>query len=98
MTRRNRRITDFETRSLLLIASLTLGAAGSALAQSAATPATATDKEIRAAFTKADKNADGQLSREEATTLPAEAAAFDKVDGDKDGAVNLAEFREAMKM
>jgi Ca2+-binding EF-hand superfamily protein len=98
MTRRNRRITDFDTRSLMLIASLTLGAAGSALAQSAATPATATDKAIGAAFTKADRNADGKLSREEAATLPAVSANFEKVDTDKDGAVNLAEFDKAMKM
>ena len=98
MTRRNTRIANFEARSLMLIASLTLCAAGSALAQSTAAPATAMDKEISAAFAKADKNADGQLSREEAAALPAVAAHFDKVDGDKDGSVNMAEFSLAMKM
>ena len=39
-----------------------------------------------------------KLSREEAAMLPAVAANFEKVDGDKDGAVNLAEFSKAMKM
>jgi Ca2+-binding EF-hand superfamily protein len=96
MTCRNTRIANFEARSLMLIASLTLCAAGSALAQSTAAPDM--DKEISAAFAKADKNADGQLSREEAAALPAVAAHFDKVDGDKDGSVNMAEFSLAMKM
>lgn len=98
MTRRNTRIANFEARSLMLIAGLTLGAAGTAFAQSTAAPATAMDKEISAAFTKADKNADGKLSKEEAAMLPAVAANFEKVDGDKDGSVNLAEFSKAMKM
>ena len=111
MTQRHTRFTAFEARSLMLIASVTLGVAGSAYAQSTAAPAApatsaapaapatpASDAEITAAFTKADKNSDGKLSREEAAMLPAVAANFEKVDGDKDGAVNLAEFSKAMKM
>lgn len=98
MSRRNPRIANFEARSLMLIAGLTLGAAGAAFAQSTAAPAAAMDTEVSAAFTKADKNSDGKLSREEAAALPAVAANFDKVDSDRDGAVNLAEFSKAMKM
>jgi hypothetical protein len=64
MSRRYVRLTSFEARSLLLIASVTLGVAGNAYAQSTAAPAkpAATDTEITAAFTKADKNSDGKLS------------------------------------
>jgi hypothetical protein len=100
MSRRFVRLTSFEARSLLLIASVTLGVAGSAYAQSTAAPAkpAATDTEITAAFTKADKNADGKLSKDEATTLPALAAKFDSADADKDGTISAAEFGKAMKM
>jgi Ca2+-binding EF-hand superfamily protein len=98
MSRRSPLVSRFEARSLLLIASFTLGAAGSAFAQSTAAPAAAADAEVTAAFTKADKNADGKLSREEAAALPAVAANFDKVDADKDGTISTAEFGKAMKM
>ena len=100
MSRRFVRLTSFEARSLLLIASVTLGVAGSAYAQSTAAPAkpAATDTEITAAFTKADKNADGKLSRDEAAALPAVAANFDRVDSDKDGTISSTEFGKAMKM
>ena len=98
MSRRPSRLTTFENRSVLLIAGLTLGLAGSAYAQSTAMPAAPADTEVKAAFTKADKNADGKLSREEAAGLPAIAANFDRVDADKDGAISTAEFGKAMKM
>lgn len=98
MSRRPTRLTTFENRSVLLIAGITLGLAGGAYAQSTAMPAAPADAEVTAAFTKADKNADGKLSREEAAALPAVAANFDRVDGDKDGTISSAEFGKAMKM
>lgn len=99
MTQRQTRITAFETRSLMLIASVTLGVAGSAYAQSTAAPAApASDADVTAAFVKADKNGDGKLTREEAAALPAVAVSFDRIDADKDGAVSSAEFAKAMKM
>lgn len=100
MSRRYVRLTSFEARSLLLIASVTLGVAGNAYAQSTAAPAkpTTTDTEITAAFTKADKNSDGKLNKDESATLPALAAKFDSADTDKDGMINAAEFNKAMKM
>lgn len=98
MSRRYVRLTSFEARSLLLLASVTLGVAGNAYAQSTAAPAKPADTEITAAFTKADKNADGKLSKDEATTLPALAAKFDSADADKDGTISAAEFGKAMKM
>lgn len=100
MSRHYVRLTSFEARSLLLIASVTLGVAGNAYAQSTAAPAkpATTDTEVTAAFTKADKNSDGKLSRDEAASLPAVAASFDRVDTDKDGTISAAEFGKAMKM
>lgn len=100
MSRRSVKLHSFEARSLLLIASIVVATAGSAHAQSTAMPAAATPgaSEVTAAFTKADKNADGKLSREEAAALPAVAANFDKVDADKDGMISAAEFGKAMKM
>ncbi len=97
MSRHQALITHFEARSLMLIASLTLGAAGTAFAQSTAATA-AGDNEVATAFTKADKNSDGKLSREEAAVLPAVASNFDRVDADKDGTISAAEFTKAMKM
>jgi Ca2+-binding EF-hand superfamily protein len=98
MSRRPTRLTTFENRSVLLLAGITLGLAGGAYAQSTAMPAAPANADVTASFTKADKNADGKLSREEAATLPAIAANFDKVDADKDGTISAAEFGKAMKM
>lgn len=99
MSRPTSRLSAFEARSVLLIASVTLGVAGSAYAQSTAAPASvAADAEVAAAFTKADKNSDGKLTRDEAASLPAVAANFDRVDTDKDGTISATEFSRAMKM
>ena len=96
MSRHAPRITAFEIRSLMLFASLALGTAGGAYAQGAAQ--VTADAQVAAAFTKADKNADGMLSREEAASLPAVAADFDRIDTDKDGSISTAEFTKAVKM
>ena len=47
---------------------------------------------VEAAFTLADLNGDGSLSREEVARLPAIAARFDELDDDKDGVLSLEEF------
>ena len=92
-------IANFEARSVLLIAGWTLGAAGAALAQNMPAPApAASDKATSAACTQADKNGDGQLSREEAATLPAVAANYDKVDANADGSISAEQFTKAVKM
>jgi EF hand len=49
------------------------------------------------AFMRADKNADGKLSKEEAAAMPAVAEGFDKADVDKDGFLSKAEFAELAK-
>ncbi len=92
-------IANFEARSVLLIAGWTLGAASAAMAQNMpARPAATGDAEITATFTKADKNGDGKLSREEAAALPSVAANFEKVDANADGSLSAEEFSKAMKM
>ncbi len=45
-----------------------------------------------AAFTKADANGDGKVTKDEAAKLPPIATKFDALDKDKDGALTLAEF------
>ena len=47
---------------------------------------------MEAAFTKADANADGKLSKEEAAMVPAVGAKFAELDKNKDGFLTLAEF------
>jgi Ca2+-binding EF-hand superfamily protein len=49
------------------------------------------------AFTRADKNTDGKLSKEEAQVMPAVAEGFEKADVDKDGFLSKAEFAELAK-
>jgi hypothetical protein len=46
------------------------------------------------AFTRADKNADGKLSKEEAAAMPVIAESFDKADVDKDGFLSKQEFAQ----
>src|SRR5262245_20895527 len=83
-------------RVLFLMASVPLmvtGMAASAYAQGEPTPleqpVAARDKAIvEAAFTKADANGDGKITREEAAKLPTIASKFDALDKDKDGVLS----------
>jgi EF hand len=47
---------------------------------------------MEAAFSRADGNDDGMVSKAEAIRLPVFAARFDELDVDHDGALNLEEF------
>jgi Ca2+-binding EF-hand superfamily protein len=85
------------TRSRITLTSLVAATLASiALAAGAQTQKaepTAKDKAaMEAAFAKADTNADGKLSKEEAAMYPAIAAKFDELDKNKDGFLSLAEF------
>lgn len=48
-----------------------------------------------AAFQRADTNADGRLSKEEAARMPAIGAKFAELDKNKDGFLSLDEFSAA---
>lgn len=92
-------IPNFEMRSVLLLALLTLGTASSVRAQAppGATipPNRATPQDLEAAFKRADTNKDGKLSRQEAEHFPAVAQRFAQIDTDHDTFISLAEFRRA---
>ena len=47
---------------------------------------------LEAAYTRADTNGDGTLTREEAVRLPALTARFDELDKNKGGVLSLQEF------
>lgn len=75
------------------------GFAAAALAQatpatpaSPATPNAPSRMVVEAAFTKADANGDGKVTRDEAAKMPEIAGKFATLDRDKSGALSLAEF------
>ena len=89
-------VANFEARSVALVASWTL--AGAALAQSAPPPpATRDGKAVSALFQQTDQNGDGQISRNEAATVPGLEAAFDKLDADGSGNLSAEEFAQGTK-
>lgn len=105
--KRNRHfIPNFEARSVLLVAALTLGGAAGAQGQTTAPspeaaasgaassiPANrATAADIDAAFERADTNKDGKLSRTEAENLPGVAQRFELIDTDRDTFVSRDEL------
>ena len=54
-------------------------------------------EELVAAFTKADVNKDGKLSRQEAENVPGLAARFDQIDANADKFVSKVEFENAIR-
>ena len=86
-----------------LVAAAWAGLATAAMAQTtmpavtveppaAAEPSATGRAALEAAFTRADANGDGSLSREEAARMPAIAARFDELDKNKDSVLSLEEF------
>lgn len=92
------------TRSMLVLSTLPLVLAGAMLSAHAQTqpsttaqPMAAKDKQVlESAFTKADANTDGKLSKDEAAKLPAISTKFDALDKNKDGQLTLDEFSGAL--
>lgn len=100
-TRRRRRslleASKFNAMSLTIIA-VAAFQIGSVSAQTTTPAAPAADTaRYMEAFDRADKNADGKLSKEEAENLPAIAQRFEQIDSDKDGAISKTEYLEALK-
>lgn len=82
------------------LATACTGFAAASIAQTAA-PAAPDAKgrmAMEAAFTKADANGDGKITKDEATKVPEISGKFEMLDKDKDGALTLAEFAVAYKM
>ena len=81
------------------LATACTGFAAAALAQTAAAPAPDAKARmaVEAAFTKADVNGDGRISKDEAAKMPEIAGKFDALDTDKDGTLTLAEFAAGYK-
>jgi hypothetical protein len=92
-------IPNFEMRSVLLLALLTLGTAAAVRAQTAPgtaiPPNRATPQDLEAAFKRADANQDGKLSRQEAERFPAVAQRFEQIDSNRDSFISLEEFSRA---
>ena len=90
---------NFDKRSVLMLALLTLGTAAALHAQpapGAAIPANrATPQDLEAAFKRADVNQDGKLSRQEAERFPAVAQRFEQIDSNRDSFISLDEFSRA---
>ncbi len=63
-----------------------------AAAQQATPPTGAEEAPFRSAFTRADTDSDGKLSKKEAAQFPAVAAKFEELDADRDGFLSLREF------
>ncbi len=80
------------TRSSIVAAVMAAFALTAAGQSTAAEPMAKDKAAIEAAFAKADVNADGKLSKEEASALPAVGAKFAELDKNKDGFLSLAEF------
>ena len=60
-------------------------------------PKAGAKEDAGAAFTRADTNHDGKLSREEAQAIPALAQRFDEIDANHDGFISREEYDKAMK-
>jgi Ca2+-binding EF-hand superfamily protein len=100
MVSTNNQKSAMPSKSVLSRVSLVLatfvGACAVATAQNAMptmTDTSATQRAaVEAAFTRADTNGDGKLTRQESERLPAIAIRFDELDKDKDGFLSLEEF------
>jgi hypothetical protein len=58
----------------------------------AAAPSAKDKASMEVAFSRADTNGDGKISKEEAARMPAIAAKFEELDANKDGSLSMDEF------
>lgn len=82
----------------ITLATACTGFAAASMAQTAApAPDAKARMAVEAAFTKADANGDGRISKEEASKLPDIVSRFEMLDKDKDGSLTLTEFAAGYK-
>jgi EF hand len=92
MTRSTRTLSRLVFVSAAAALVTTFAFAQTAKPMKPAEPSASDKTAIEAAFTRADANGDGKLSREESARMPAVYSKFDQLDKDKDGALSLEEF------
>lgn len=76
----------------VLLAGASVAACAQTQAPAASEPGARARLAVEAAFSRADVNGDGKLSRDEAGHLPAIALKFDDLDTNKDGFLSMEEF------
>ncbi len=79
-------------RWVLIGVAAACGVASAQPARQATPPTGAEEAPFRSAFTQADTNGDGKLSKEEAAQVPTVGAKFEQLDRDRDGSLSLEEF------
>ena len=87
----------FDAHSVALLTAWALVSTGSWAQTATATPAAASEAALVAAFARADRNGDGQLSRDEAQRLPAVAEQFSALDRNGDNQLSRDEFMLGLK-
>ena len=100
-------LDDFEARSVLLFATVLVGAALALPARGQTPPpARPADKaaamklstaQIQQAFQQIDSNHDGSLSRAEVAVFPRIERHFERIDADRDGKLSPREFEDALQ-
>jgi hypothetical protein len=78
--------------ALVAVAQTPAPAAPAATPKPAAAPSAKDKASMEVAFSRADTNGDGKLSKDEAARMPAIAAKFEELDGNKDGSLSMDEF------
>jgi EF hand len=92
---RNSLLAGLTSVALVAVAQTAAPAAPTAPAatpKAAAAPSAKDKASMEVAFSRADVNGDGKLSKEEAARMPAIAAKFEELDGNKDGGLSMDEF------
>lgn len=97
---KNHSILNFDARSVLMLATVAAISIGLASAVHAQTPAPipankTTARDVEAAFTRADVDRDGRLSRSEAERFPMVVQRFEQFDQNRDGFLSRDEFNAA---
>jgi hypothetical protein len=66
--------------------------APAATPKATAAPSAKDKASMEVAFSRADANGDGKVSKEEAARMPAISSKFEELDGNKDGGLSMDEF------